>query len=210
MVIGNRVTIGGLNTIDRGTYGSTVIGDGCIFDNMCHVAHNVQMGENCIILSGFLCAGSGILGNRVVASGGAMIKEHVEICDDTYLVHRAGVVKNIKEAGMYAGFSCAANERLCKKQCHLRPIRSPPKTSPGVVKTTKTTKRSKITSITFLSSSLCISPFLCASLRYSPSTSLSKSTVNHFSFQRKVSTSSPAKSKTRSTTVAASASKSLG
>ncbi len=103
VVIGNRVTIGALNTIDRGTYGATTIGDGCIFDNRCHVAHNVQMGENCIILSGFLCAGSTIIGNRVVASGGAMIKDHVEICDDTYLVHRAGVIKNITEAGMYAG-----------------------------------------------------------------------------------------------------------
>ncbi len=103
VVIGKRVTIGGLNTIDRGTYGATRIGDGCIFDNMCHVAHNVQMGENCILLSGFLCAGSTILGNRVVASGGAMIKDHVEICDDTYLVHRAGVIKNITKAGMYAG-----------------------------------------------------------------------------------------------------------
>ena len=39
VIIGNKVTIGALNTIDRGTYGPTVIGDGCIFDNMCHVAH---------------------------------------------------------------------------------------------------------------------------------------------------------------------------
>ena len=103
VVIGNKVTIGAINTIDRATYGSTIIGNGCIFDNMCHVAHNVKMGENCIILSGFLCAGSTILGDRVVASGGTMIKDHVEICDNTYLVHRAGVIKNITTPGMYAG-----------------------------------------------------------------------------------------------------------
>lgn len=103
VVIGNKVTIGALNTIDRGTYGATIIGNGCIFDNMCHVAHNVKLGENCIILSGFLCAGSSILGNRVVASGGTMIKDHVEICDNTYLVHRAGVINNITKPGVYAG-----------------------------------------------------------------------------------------------------------
>ena len=103
VIIGNKVTIGALNSIDRGTYGATIISDGCIFDNMCHVAHNVKMGENCIILSGFLCAGSSILGNRVVASGGTMIKDHVEICDNTYLVHRAGVIDNITKPGMYAG-----------------------------------------------------------------------------------------------------------
>ena len=103
VVIGNRVTIGCVNTIDRGTYGATTIGNGCIFDNLCHVAHNVTIGENCIIISGFLCAGSSVLGNRVVASGGTMIKDHVTICDNTYLLHRAGVIKNITKPGMYAG-----------------------------------------------------------------------------------------------------------
>ena len=103
VVLGNRVTIGALNTIDRGTYEATTIGDGCIFDNQCHVAHNVTMGNNCIILSGFLCAGSCKIGNRVVASGGAMIKDHITICDDVYLMHRAGVITDIKQPGMYAG-----------------------------------------------------------------------------------------------------------
>ncbi len=103
VVIGNKVTIGANSTFDRGTYGPTTIGDGCIFDNLCHVAHNVTFGENCIAISGFLCAGSSVIGNRVVASGGTMIKDHVQICDDVYLMHRAGVVKNITEKGMYAG-----------------------------------------------------------------------------------------------------------
>lgn len=103
VVIGDRVTIGACNTIDRGTYGPTMIGNGCIFDNMCHVAHNVTMGENCIIISGFLCAGSSTIGNRVIASGGTMIKDHVKVADDVYLVHRAGVIKDINEKGMYAG-----------------------------------------------------------------------------------------------------------
>jgi len=103
VIIGNKVTIGANSTFDRGTYGPTTIGDGCIFDNLCHVAHNVTFGENCIAVSGFLCAGSSIIGNRVVCSGGTMIKDHVKICDDVYLMHRAGVVKNITEPGMYAG-----------------------------------------------------------------------------------------------------------
>lgn len=103
VVIGNRVTIGACNTIDRGTYGSTTIGNGCIFDNLCHVAHNVTMGENCIIITGFLGGGSSTIGNRVVASACTMIKDHVSICDNTYLVHRAGVNNDITEPGMYAG-----------------------------------------------------------------------------------------------------------
>lgn len=103
VIIGDRVQVGCNCTFDRGTYLSTTIGDGCIFDNQCHVAHNVQIGENCILVAGFVCGGSSIIGNRVVASGGTMIKDHVTICDNTYLVHRAGVIKDIKEPGVYAG-----------------------------------------------------------------------------------------------------------
>jgi len=103
VVLGKNVTIGAINTIDRGTYGATTIGDGTIIDNMCHIAHNVKIGNNCIILSGFLCAGSCTIGDRVVASGGTILKDHVNICSDVYLMHRAGVVKDIKKPGMYAG-----------------------------------------------------------------------------------------------------------
>jgi len=103
VIIGNSVQVGCNCTFDRGTYLATTIGNGCIFDNQCHVAHNVQIGEHCILVAGFFCGGSSILGNRVVASGGTMIKDHVSICDGTYLVHRAGVIKDIKEPGVYAG-----------------------------------------------------------------------------------------------------------
>jgi UDP-3-O-[3-hydroxymyristoyl] glucosamine N-acyltransferase len=114
VVIGKNVTIGAINTIDRGTYGATTIGDGTILDNMCHVAHNVTLGKNCIILSGFLCAGSCTIGDRVVASGGTMLKDHVNICSDVYLMHRAGVVKDIKEPGMYAGSPVLKMENYVK------------------------------------------------------------------------------------------------
>jgi len=103
VVIGKKVTIGTLNTIDRGTYGTTVVGDGTIMGSTCHIGHNVQLGKNCIITGGFLCGGSCILGDRVVASGGAMLKDHLNVCSDVYLLHRAGVVQDIKEPGAYAG-----------------------------------------------------------------------------------------------------------
>ena len=114
VVLGKNVTIGAISTIDRGTYGATRISDGTIIDNMCHIAHNVKIGQNCIILSGFLCAGSCTIGDRVVASGGAMLKDHVNICNDVYLMHRAGVVKDIKEPGMYAGSPVLKMENYVK------------------------------------------------------------------------------------------------
>jgi len=102
VVLGDRVTVGALNTIDRATYGSTLFHNGVICDNICHTAHNCEIGENSILLTGWKMAGSSKTGKRVVASGDTMVKDHVTICDDAIFVHRAGVITDITEKGMYA------------------------------------------------------------------------------------------------------------
>jgi UDP-3-O-[3-hydroxymyristoyl] glucosamine N-acyltransferase len=50
----------------------------------------------------FCIAGSSQVGNRVIASGQTGIIDHVKVCDDVVLVHRAGVVKDIDQPGAYA------------------------------------------------------------------------------------------------------------
>ncbi len=102
VVIGDDVTIGALNAIDRATFTSTIFRDNVICDNICHTAHNCDIGENSILLTGWKMAGSSKTGKRVIASGDAMVKDHVSICDDVVLVHRAGVIADITEKGMYA------------------------------------------------------------------------------------------------------------
>lgn len=102
VVIGDRVRIGANNCIDRATYAETRIGAGTKFDNLCHVAHNVQIGEDCLLTAMFCIAGSSKVGNRVIASGQTGVIDHVSICDDAVLVHRAGVVKDIESPGMHA------------------------------------------------------------------------------------------------------------
>jgi UDP-3-O-[3-hydroxymyristoyl] glucosamine N-acyltransferase len=102
VVIGDRVRIGANNCIDRATYRETRIGAGTKFDNLCHVAHNVTIGEDCLLTAMLCVAGSTRIGNRVTTSGQTGISDHVDICDDVVLVHRAGVVKNIVAAGVHA------------------------------------------------------------------------------------------------------------
>lgn len=103
VVIGDRVVIGANCCIDRATYGSTRIGAGTIMDNLCHIAHNVEIGEDCI-LTAFLCvAGSSRIGSRVVASGQTGILDHVTVGDDVVLVQRAGVANDVTDPGIYAG-----------------------------------------------------------------------------------------------------------
>lgn len=59
VIIGDDVEIGSNVTIDRGTLGDTVIGDGTKINNLCHIAHNVSVGRHCAINAHVYIGGSG-------------------------------------------------------------------------------------------------------------------------------------------------------
>lgn len=103
VVIGDKVVIGANTTVDRGTYGETRIKDGAIVDALCHFGHNVELGEDCIICAQTGLSGSTRFGKRVIATGQTGTIDHVQVPDDTVLLHRAGLPNSIKEPGMYAG-----------------------------------------------------------------------------------------------------------
>jgi UDP-3-O-[3-hydroxymyristoyl] glucosamine N-acyltransferase len=103
VVLEDRVRIGANCCVDRATYKETRIGSGTKLDNLCHIAHNVQIGDDCLLTSMFCVAGSTKIGARVIASGQAGVIDHMNICDDVVLLHRAGVTKDIATPGAYAG-----------------------------------------------------------------------------------------------------------
>ena len=103
VVIGNDVIIGANCTVDRATFRSTRIGNGCKLDTHVHIAHNVQVGEDSLFVSQTGVAGSTILGKRVRCSGQTGILDHLNICDDATFVQRAGVISDVEEPGIYAG-----------------------------------------------------------------------------------------------------------
>lgn len=103
VVLEDRVRIGANCCIDRATYHETRIGAGTKLDNLCHVAHNVQIGQDCLITAMFCCAGSSKIGDRVITSGQTGILDHMNICSDSVFLHRAGVTKDVEKPGAYAG-----------------------------------------------------------------------------------------------------------
>ncbi len=103
VVIADDVHIGSNTCVDRGTYGSTRIERGVKIDNLCHIAHNVSIDEDCLITAQTVIAGSSRIGKRVISSGQTGVLDHINIADDVILVHRAGVSKDITEAGVWAG-----------------------------------------------------------------------------------------------------------
>jgi UDP-3-O-[3-hydroxymyristoyl] glucosamine N-acyltransferase len=99
LTIGNDVDLGANVTIDRGSAGDTVIGDGCKIDNLVHIAHNVRIGRNAMIVAQVGIAGSTVIGDRAVLGGQAGIIGHARIGDRARVGAQAGVIGDVP-AGM--------------------------------------------------------------------------------------------------------------
>jgi UDP-3-O-[3-hydroxymyristoyl] glucosamine N-acyltransferase len=103
VILGDDVVMGANCTIDRATFNSTHIKDGCKFDNLVHVAHNTTIGEDGLIAAQCGIAGSTNIGKRIRCSGQTGIIDHLEISDDCVFVQRAAALSDVKKPGIYAG-----------------------------------------------------------------------------------------------------------
>jgi len=110
VIIGDRVDIGALSMIDRGTIGDTVIGEGTKIDNSVHIAHNVRIGKNVIILAQVGIAGSSTIGDNVIIAGQVGITDHINIGDGAKIAAKSGVTRNIKKDEVVFGYP--ADKRL--------------------------------------------------------------------------------------------------
>jgi len=101
--IGNHVEIGACNTIDRGTLGMTIIGNGVKTDNLVHIAHNVKIGDNTLIVAQVGIAGSTRIGKNVIIAGKAGITGHVTIGDNSIVGPGAGVSSDVPKNQIVSG-----------------------------------------------------------------------------------------------------------
>lgn len=101
--IGNDVEIGAGATVDRGTYGPTVIGNGTKVDNLVMIAHNCRLGRHNLICSQVGVAGSTTTGDYVVMAGQVGVRDHVEIGDRAVLCSKAGVSNDVPPDAVMLG-----------------------------------------------------------------------------------------------------------
>jgi len=94
--LADDVEIGANTTIDRGTYGPTLIGDGTKIDNLVMIAHNCRVGRHAMICSQVGVAGSTTTGDWVVMAGQVGVRDHVHIGDKAVLGARSGVSSDIE------------------------------------------------------------------------------------------------------------------
>lgn len=92
VVIEDDVEIGSNTTVDRGSLGSTVIGQGTKIDNLVQIAHNVKVGRHCVIAAQTGISGSVDVGDFVVMGGQVGIGDHVRIEDHVVIGGQAGIL----------------------------------------------------------------------------------------------------------------------
>ena len=99
VIIGNDVEIGSNTTVDKAPMESTIIGDGVRIDNLCQIAHNVQIGDNTVMAALSGIAGSAIIGKNCIIAGQVGIIGHVKIANTTTVSAPPGFIGNWRKGG---------------------------------------------------------------------------------------------------------------
>ena len=115
VIIHDDVEIGANVTIDRGALGPTVIGRGTKIDNLVQIAHNVTVGENCLVVAQVGVAGSTQIGNHTTLAGQVGIAGHLKIGDKVTVAAQSGVMHDIPDGGKWLG-APAQPDREAKRQ----------------------------------------------------------------------------------------------
>jgi UDP-3-O-[3-hydroxymyristoyl] glucosamine N-acyltransferase len=102
--IGDNVEIGSSCAVDRATLTSTHIRSGTKLDNICHIAHNCDLGENGFYTAGFMMGGSTKIGRHFVTGGNSVVTAHVTLTDNVSLAGRSTVTSDITQPGRYGGY----------------------------------------------------------------------------------------------------------
>jgi len=101
--IEDEVEIGANSTIDRATFGETVIGENTKIDNLVQVGHNVRIGKSCILVSHTALGGSVVLEDYVMLAGQVGVAPNSIIRKGARVAAKSGVVGEVPEGAEVAG-----------------------------------------------------------------------------------------------------------
>lgn len=120
VTIGDDVEIGANTCIDRGTIRDTVIGRGTKLDNLVHVGHNVQVGEDTLLCGQVGIAGSTRIGNRVVLGGQVGVGDNLFVGDDVIAGGATKILTNAPAGRVLLGYPAVKMESHVEIQKALR------------------------------------------------------------------------------------------
>jgi len=111
VVIHDDVEIGANAAIDRGALGSTVIGQGTKIDNLVHLAHNVVIGRNCLIMGQAGFAGSTRLGDYCVVASQSGIAGHLKLGHQSVVGAKSGVMRDVADGETVLGIPAQPHQQ---------------------------------------------------------------------------------------------------
>ncbi|MCX6089567.1 MAG: UDP-3-O-(3-hydroxymyristoyl)glucosamine N-acyltransferase [Atribacterota bacterium] len=122
VVLENDVEVGANATIDRATLGETKVGQGTKIDNLVIIAHNVQVGENVIIVAQSGVAGSSVIGNDVIMAGQSGVADHCTVGEGVQMAARTGVSSDIAGVSLISGFPAQNHQTELKEKAFIRKL----------------------------------------------------------------------------------------
>jgi len=125
VVIEDDVEIGALCTVDAGTLGPTVVGQGSKLDAHVHLGHNVRVGARCFMAAQVGLAGSVEIEDDVWLGGQAGVADHVRIGRAARVAAKSGVISDIAPGAVVAGFPAVPRARWLRSMAWLMRMKGP-------------------------------------------------------------------------------------
>ncbi len=122
VVIGDDVEIGANTTIDRAKSGVTHVGAGTKIDNLCQIAHNVVIGQHCILTGQTGIAGSTNIGDYVAFGGHGGASDHVNIGHQVQVAAMSVVTRDVEDGQVVRGVPCVPNSQFVREQAAVRKL----------------------------------------------------------------------------------------
>lgn len=118
-ILEDEVEVGSNSCIDRGSIDDTTVGRGSKLDNLVQVAHNVQIGERCLIMAGVGIAGSTRIGNDVILAGHVGVADHLVIGDRARVAAKSAVFGDIPPGASMGGNPARTHRQFLRAQAAM-------------------------------------------------------------------------------------------
>jgi len=118
-ILEDEVEIGSNSCVDRGSVDDTIIGRGTKIDNLVHVAHNVHLGQRCLLMAGVGIAGSTRIGNDVILAGHVGVTDHLVIGDGARIAAKSALFGDMPAGASFSGHPARPHRQFLRAQAAL-------------------------------------------------------------------------------------------
>lgn len=119
VVIEDDVEIGANTTVDRATFGSTVVGRGTKLDNLIQVAHNVTIGHDNVFAAQTGIAGSTHIGDRNMVGGQCGFAGHIRVGSDNQFGAQSGIPNTVGDHQALMGYPAVKRGDFARNLVHV-------------------------------------------------------------------------------------------